>query len=667
MELTFILLTVILSIISLLANLWVTYVYLKNKDLQVHPSTILACISIFEIAMSNHSIAMALETNLSIEGHGPHHLFQLISFFSLSFNDSKAISCAINQMLFVGAITGVLCYNMFLCVDLIITLRNPLISGKQRMIYYHGLAAVLILGEMGYNVYINMNYDECRLEERDYIYEVWNFGMLTVVYAGYIVTAIITVVYSIYKLSTKVEFINSATREYLIRHTKYIIVLSFIWSWAAANFWLDYKFQSDLDFENDKSWVIAISLVLINLSGFIQALLRNWEKSFWVKSKELCKRKRELSKVNSTMSLDMYSSMIFSKDFKETDDMWNMPTSLIMQDSLKTQTTLGILSGIQNTLRKGRENISNLPILPTDIKEVSTHKFSFSDSDYKITINDFYSLSYYIVEEHCPKIFHRLRGYESLSIDEILSSLDPKNNQMTLLSLHQELGGSGSLFIFTQDQQVVLKIITPTERKFLLGKFLYLYFQHLERFPYSLLNRLLGVFTIKIPGLSPLDIVMYPSLVDDSVEKFYDLKGSTRNRLCNKKEDRFFKGPFKDSDFINEKQGFLLHPMIRKRLMKFVKNDAKFLMENGIMDYSLFVSVLKEEGHKTYPNPELKVWYRFGIIDYLGEYSFKRKAEYYAKLIRHGRRIKMCSVMNPRSYYNRFIGFLTESVLVEIY
>lgn len=172
MELDFVLITISLSILSLLANLWATYVYIKNKDLQVHPTTILAFISIFEIIMSQHSIALALETNFSVDGHGPHHMIQAITLFELSFETSKAISCAINQMLFSASVTGILCYNMFLCADLIVTLRNPLIPGEQRMKFYHSIGFSIIFIQMGYNVYKNTEYDECLMNSKVYIYEV---------------------------------------------------------------------------------------------------------------------------------------------------------------------------------------------------------------------------------------------------------------------------------------------------------------------------------------------------------------------------------------------------------------------------------------------------------------------------------------------------------------
>ena len=110
LEFYFIVLTASLSSLSLIANIWVTYVYFSFKELQRHPSTILSYISLFEISMSHHSIALILDSNLSIRGHGPHHMLQLITFFILDEQSARKISCAINQMFFSGAVAGVLQY-----------------------------------------------------------------------------------------------------------------------------------------------------------------------------------------------------------------------------------------------------------------------------------------------------------------------------------------------------------------------------------------------------------------------------------------------------------------------------------------------------------------------------------------------------------------------------
>lgn len=122
--------------------------------------------------MCHHSIALALDTDLSISGHGPHIMFQLISFFKLDQNTARNITCAINQTLFCGAVTAVMSYNMFLCIDLLITLRNPLIPGKSRMKYYHLLTLILVLIQMIYNAVQNTHFSECSMNMADYYTEL---------------------------------------------------------------------------------------------------------------------------------------------------------------------------------------------------------------------------------------------------------------------------------------------------------------------------------------------------------------------------------------------------------------------------------------------------------------------------------------------------------------
>lgn len=654
METDIVLITVLLSLLSLLANIWVTVVYLKNPELQKHPSTILAMISVFEIAMSQHAIALALETNFSIQGHGPHYLIQFLSFFNLSEKGAKSISCAINQALFSGSVTGVLSYNTFLCVDFLITLRNPLITGRKRLNYYHMFSVTLIVSQMVYNIYWNAMINECYMNPLGYLKEAWNNGILIGLFIVYICIAMYTVLYSCFKLCVKGKYINQATKSYLTRHISYIIVMSVMWTWTALNYLLE-NFQRDSEtYKKMRIYIVYISIVVISISGFVLAIMRNWDKSFWNKSKELLMRKPD-NRVSSSLLSDKFSTFIFEKDFREAEDTWNMPTSFIMQESMKSNTTLCILMGIHEAMKKGK--------IGSEEKDVKEHKVFFGNSDYKISIINFYSFPYFIIEEHKPGIFAKLRKLAKIDLSEALDSIHPENNKLTLLSQHQEQGGSGSLFIFTENKKYAIKIITVKERDFLLKKLLSKYQTHIENNPFSLLNRILGVFSIKVPGLSPLEMILTPCLVNDSVSRFYDLKGSTYNRLTHKPEQPYFKGPYKDSDFINENCKFNIHPQIKNHILKQVYKDSKFLKDLGIMDYSLIVAVQEHEDAGLVPSSDLRFWYKFGIIDYLGEFNFKRKAEYYVKLIRLGKRIKMCSVMNPRSYYHRFMTFVKTQVL----
>ena len=220
--------------------------------------------------MSYHSIALVIDTNFSIYGHGPHHMIQLISFFKITEERAKSISCVINQMLFSGAVTGVLCYNTVLSLDLIVTLRNPLISGKARMKYYHIAIWVLIFLNMGYNVHKNIYHNECEMNPLNYLYQVWNYGLLTLVYILLIFSTVFSVFYIVCK---KKDEINNHTKTYLFRHLMYTIVVATVWTFCVTFFWIvndDWQL-----FSYNKSNFILANLIIVCGSGALQALLRN--------------------------------------------------------------------------------------------------------------------------------------------------------------------------------------------------------------------------------------------------------------------------------------------------------------------------------------------------------------------------------------------------------
>ena len=342
--------------------------------------------------------------------------------------------------------------------------------------------------------------------------------------------------------------------------------------------------------------------------------------------------------------------------------MWNMPVSFLMQENMKSNTTLCILSGIFEVI-KGCDFAYKADFNPEyEAVKIKKHKIWFSKVKYKIPGLNFYSHPFFIIEEYCPVIFNRLRVLEGIKKEVFLESLDPENNQKTLFSLHMEQGGSGSLFIFTEGNNFVIKVLQKSERKFFIETLLLDYLDHIEKNCESLLNRILGVFTIKIPGLAPLELILSQSLLKGNIVKYYDIKGSSYNRHVSNIDYDTFKGPFKDTDFINENERLCLEDYQRLSIKENINKDFNLLLKHEIMDYSLLVIILLNGSDKCFHDLKSNRWYRFGIIDFLGEYSFKRKAEYYLKKMRYGKNIKMCSVMKPHSYYSRIVEFITNRV-----
>lgn len=659
LELCFQIITPILSSISLFANIWVTYVHLSFKDLQKHPSTILFYISLFEISMSTHSIALVIDSNLTIKGYGPHHIIEIITFFSTSTGKARQISCAINQMLFSGAVAGVLCYNTAMSIDLIITLRNPLIPGKARMKYYHIFTGVIVTLFMVFNVIETSKYNECQMDPFIYLYMVWNFGLLTLVYLLLLISATICTIYIIVKNK---EDINNYTNSYFKRHVTYSILITSVWTICIFFFWLQYSDPKFFDSKHNEDYFILTNLIIVSSSGAVQALLRNWEPAFWNCSKSLCIKRRQTYLYQSSIISSSSSSIV--QESRMYGDMWNLPMSFIIQENMKTNTTICILSGVIEAIKSADPVFSSEFLINPEIRSKKTHKIWFSTIKKKYPSLKFFNHPYFIVEEYCPAIFQRLRILEH-STEYFLTSLNPANNEKKIFSPNTEQGGSGSLFIFTEDSRLVIKIFQESERKSLISNFLIDYLNHIELNCSSLLNRIFGVYTVKIPGLAPLEIILVEGLNDGDLIKFYDLKGSTVHRgggETNKPEN--FKGPFKDNDFISEQEKLFMESESVAHITFGLMTDFKFLLQHNIMDYSLMISILKNNADRSYPDLAQSRWYRIGIIDFLDKYSFKRKAEYYLKKLRYGKNIKLCSVMKPIDYYERIVGFVFKKVIL---
>ena len=342
-----------------------------------------------------------------------------------------------------------------------------------------------------------------------------------------------------------------------------------------------------------------------------------------------------------------------------------MPMSFIMQENLKSNTTLCIISGVFEAIKAADYKYKPDFMSHVDIKLVKRRKIMFSEVSYKIPGLTFGTHPFFIVEEYCPMIFQRLRLLEGATKEFFLKSLDPENNQKALFSLHMEQGGSGSMFIFSEDKSFVIKILQKSERKFFIKSLLKDYLDHIEKNCMSLLNRIFGVYTIKIPGLSPLELILTQSLVKGNVIKYYDIKGSSYNRLTDSIEQDKFKGPFKDIDFISHEEIICLQDYDKIAIWDNILKDFQMLLNHGIMDYSLIITILAHKSDNCYYDEHKNRWYRFGVIDFLGQYSFKRKAEYYFKKLRYGKNIKMCSVMKPQSYYLRILDFLSKKIFFD--
>ena len=122
---------------------------------------------------------------------------------------------------------------------------------------------------------------------------------------------------------------------------------------------------------------------------------------------------------------------------------------------------------------------------------------------------------------------------------------------------------------------------------------------HHKRNPFSLLAKIVGVFTVKSKRMSRVHIMLMENALqienEDKLQFIFDLKGSTVNRSVKGKLKNTTTR--KDVCFLKTKKA---HPKLMKidpddkeRILTIINKDVEFLRRNGLMDYSLLLSVEK--------------------------------------------------------------------------
>ena len=91
-------------------------------------------------------------------------------------------------------------------------------------------------------------------------------------------------------------------------------------------------------------------------------------------------------------------------------------------------------------------------------------------------------------------------------------------------------GKSGSFFFKSHDGLYIIKTMRGGELNAILDMSPY-YINHLEQNPDSLLCKIFGVFTIKMAGLAPVNVLLMENTMqlgrEERLLKVFDLKGST--------------------------------------------------------------------------------------------------------------------------------------------
>ena len=122
----------------------------------------------------------------------------------------------------------------------------------------------------------------------------------------------------------------------------------------------------------------------------------------------------------------------------------------------------------------------------------------------------------------------------------------------------------------------------------------------------SLLSRILGVFEVRVQNQNPLSFFITENMIGNdfqSVHKCYDLKGSLFHRITSLNQHEEEKGSgmkvLKDLNFKDGDNELQIDMVEKKGIMDIIEKDSKLLKKHKLIDYSVFLILVKRETKMT--------------------------------------------------------------------
>lgn len=110
------------------------------------------------------------------------------------------------------------------------------------------------------------------------------------------------------------------------------------------------------------------------------------------------------------------------------------------------------------------------------------------------------------------------------------------------------------------------------------------------------MSKIYGVFTIRVPAMEELTCFIMENMLGKdfmSIERIYDLKGSTKGRLAKLSAAEESEGTgmkvLKDLNLVSLGERLEIGEAARRKLLRAIELDSQFLQRNNLMDYSLLL------------------------------------------------------------------------------
>jgi hypothetical protein len=223
-------LMIFVGLISMLGSLFVATTIMFSKKLQAHPQTLIAYTCICEAISSFNGVIYTIGTTRTICYLDMHQLFSWSVLFSrdkANYNRMLHMLEASNNFSFQYFSLLTLFLNMCLCIDLILTLKNPFEPAKRRTKIYLALSGVICLplAILTQNSFVSTNKNpDAKVSDT----EQTSHLVLAMSLSVYMLIAIYSCIYASRRLAR--PSINKIIRKHFLRkHYYYVGIFIFVW------------------------------------------------------------------------------------------------------------------------------------------------------------------------------------------------------------------------------------------------------------------------------------------------------------------------------------------------------------------------------------------------------------------------------------------------------
>lgn len=612
----------VLSIATIVMNGFMSLTYYTSKALQVHPQSLLQCISILEVVAAYHTVIWVINITDNSDDSMLSEVISTISGNKIETHEAVVLLCGVNQILLTVSITGIICYNTAMCLDLVISLWRPIFSVNKRLLLYHSLTFLAIVY---FTVYIDFvdNYITLCSPTKENSIQIINSGSVIILLIVYVAVAPLSILYACYRIYSSSALFSKKKRDWLIRYIIYTSCFVMAWVWAFISYW-----YSDSGVADDTLNLICI--VMVSSSGCLLAVIRVSEPIF---CKELCAylktwRPREL-------------------------DEENMPLSAQIQ----TEQLQELFHIILSSLCHAWSNIELEGSTLQDFHQTRVHRnFDSMSQSIEVWGQKLEASPEVTLVEYSPAIFSQIKENSNVFNSNLFTAFSPLHNAEGIKKASEGDGKSGSFILLSSNRLFLMKTISQKELKYFTSQMLPAYYGHLKTYKDSLICKIYGAFTLDCPGMEDINVIIMENVMPKSYAKLFDLKGSTVNRKAkgNSKVG-------KDLDFLEYLDNYPVEMEIEQSevLRKQLVLDTNLLMSLKVMDYSLLFAVSKErQGVHVVPSACRQLYFHFGVIDFMIHYGKMKSMETIFKTLQMPHKYRMISAVNSNEYAQRFIKFM---------